>query len=423
MKIWEIRDPIYGFIEINEWEKEIIDHWIFQRLRRVLQLGPTYLVYPGAMHTRFEHSLGVMHIATLMYDSITRKCRDFFKSELQYDEAGLSRDRVLVRLSALLHDIGHSPFSHAGEELFEENIGHEDYSAEIIKTFFRDTIENHSYNENYRITAQDIANFLIGDKAIGRSIFWRDLIIGQIDADRADYLLRDSYHIGVAYGKYDYHRLIQTLTIASLPDTEEPIIAIEKGGLHVAEALIIARYMMFTQVYFHHTRRAYDFHILKVLRKFLRSKGYKKGKFPAPNQKRSLENYLKLDDWEVQGAITRGEVGGHGEIIKKRKHYRSIYETPESPRRKDIDFINKVIEELKAKDISIYVDDAQKSWYKFDKEIIISEEENGLVGEGKNLSEYSNVVKNIYPVNMKRIYVPLRFKSKADKIIKKLKGG
>jgi len=423
MKVWEIRDPIYGFIEVNEWEKEIIDHWIFQRLRRILQLGPTYLVYPGAMHTRFEHSLGVMHIATLMYDSITRKCRDFLKSELQYDEAGFLRDRVLVRLSALLHDIGHPPFSHAGEELYLKDISHENYSAEIIKFFFGDIIKNHPYNANYNITAQHIANFLVGDRAVGRSLFWRDLIVGQIDADRADYLLRDSYHIGVAYGKYDYHRLIQTLTIASLPDTEEPIIAIEKGGLHVAEALIIARYMMFTQVYFHHTRRAYDFHILKVLRKLLRSKGYKNGKFPVPNKKRSLENYLKLDDWKVQGAIARGEVGRHGEIIKKRKHYRSIYETPESPRKEDIDFINKVIEELKTRGIPIYVDDAQKSWYKFDKEIIISEKENGQVGEGKNLSEYSNVVKNIPPINMKRIYVPLRFKSKADKIIKKVKGG
>ena len=117
MKYYEIRDPVFGFIRINEWERDIIDHWVFQRLRRIRQLAWTDMVYPGATHTRFEHSLGVMHIATQMFDSIVAKDQDFLKSELGFTEYGLQRDRVLVRLASLLHDVGHAPFSHAGEGL------------------------------------------------------------------------------------------------------------------------------------------------------------------------------------------------------------------------------------------------------------------------------------------------------------------
>src|SRR5438270_8358508 len=115
---YEIRCPVHGFITLNDWEWEIIRQPAFQRLRRIRQLGWTDQVYPGAMHTRFEHSLGVMHVATHLYDAILRRSRDVLVSELTYNEAGFERDKILVRLAALLHDVGHSPFSHASEELY-----------------------------------------------------------------------------------------------------------------------------------------------------------------------------------------------------------------------------------------------------------------------------------------------------------------
>lgn len=102
---YEIRDPIHGFIQINEWEKAIIDHPIFQRLRRIKQLAWTDMVYPGACHNRFEHSLGVMHVATRMFDKIVGKAKLFLISDLKYSESGLDRDRCLLRLACLLHDI------------------------------------------------------------------------------------------------------------------------------------------------------------------------------------------------------------------------------------------------------------------------------------------------------------------------------
>ena len=116
-RLYEVRCPVHGFIGINDWEQEIISQPAFQRLRRIRQLGWTDLVYPGAMHTRFEHSLGVMHVATSMYEAVARRSADVLKSELAYNQEGLDRHRTLVRLAALLHDLGHGPFSHAVEEL------------------------------------------------------------------------------------------------------------------------------------------------------------------------------------------------------------------------------------------------------------------------------------------------------------------
>src|SRR5436190_6166095 len=109
---YEIRCPVHGFIRLNDWEMEIITQMPFQRLRRIRQLAWTDFVYPGAMHTRFEHSLGVMHIASQLYDSIVRRSRKLLEDYYGYEEAGFKRDRALVRLAALLHDVGHSPFSH-----------------------------------------------------------------------------------------------------------------------------------------------------------------------------------------------------------------------------------------------------------------------------------------------------------------------
>lgn len=117
---FEIRCPVHGFIPLNDWEREIIDQPAFQRLRRIRQLAWTDQVYPGAMHNRFEHSLGVMHTAGLLYDAIVRNSADILASDLGYDDAGFKRNRQLVRLAALLHDVGHSPFSHASEDLFPD---------------------------------------------------------------------------------------------------------------------------------------------------------------------------------------------------------------------------------------------------------------------------------------------------------------
>lgn len=423
-KIFEIRDPIHGFITLNEWERDIINHPVFQRLRRIRQLGLTDMVYPGSMHTRFEHSLGVMQVATRMFDHIKERRSDFLKSELNFNDDGLGRDKVLVRLSCLLHDVGHAPFSHAAETLMDKDqlsgksYKHEQYSAAAVGFLMQDVIENHPLNQNYHIKAKEIADFLNGDSSVGRSLLWRDLVSGQLDADRADYLLRDSHHIGVAYGFYDLNRLIATLTVAIEPDNDSPVIAVEDGGEHAAEALIIARYMMFTQVYFQHTRRAYDYHSVESIKALLaKSQGQtSKGVFHAPTSKENVEEYLKWDDWKVLGLVSAGEAGVNGKIMMERKHHRAVFETPETPSADDQEFA-KEIQGVLGSDVA-FVDFASGSWYKFESADIPFLLHPGHKDEQlTTLSTISSVVKGLITVNRTRIYVSMDKKDEARAIV------
>lgn len=432
MKTYEIRDPVHGFIELNEWERQIVDHPVFQRLRRIRQLGLTDMVYPGAMHSRFEHSLGVMHVATLMFDQIVKRRQDFLERELAFRQAGLDRDRILVRLTALLHDVGHSPFSHAGEDLMVTDTAtnkpfkHEHYSGAAIVFLMGDAIENHPLNQNYGIKAQDIADLLNGHPNLGRRLLWKDLLSSQLDADRADYLLRDSHHIGVAYGNYDLQRLLVTLSVAIDPETDSPKVVVESGGIHAAEGLILARYMMFTQVYFQHTRRAYDFHCSRAIKCMLpqSQRGAELERpdaFPPPDTEEGVRQYLKWDDWKVLAGIGNGQCGDDGQIITERRHHRRIYETMEMPDLNELELAEEITLEL-GNDVA-FVDTAEKSWYnsKAGEIQILMEESHGRE-EVLPLSVISGVVSGLKPVNQLRVYVPMdtqrRCKATVEGIVK-----
>lgn len=421
-KTYEIRDPVHGFIKMDRWERDIINQPAFQRLRRIRQLALTHMVYPGAVHTRFEHSLGVMHVATKMYNHIVNKNREYLESKLGFNDSGLERDKRLVRIACLLHDIGHPPLSHAGEGLMdinpntEKSYKHEDYSAAIVLYKFKDVIENHPLNENHGITAKEISDFLTGSVDLGRRLLWRNLVVGQLDADRADYLLRDSYHIGANYGRYDLNRLLICLTISKdLVETGAPLIAIEEGGMHAAEALIIARYLMFTQVYFHHTRRAYDYHITEALKTLLLQETGN-DTFLPPTSEKNIDEYISWDDWRVLGLISQNKGGEAASIIKNRRHYRCVYHTPEVPNENDLDKANVVLGKLSG--FPHFADEAEKSWYSRDKGEVM------VVLKGKErehtvpLASLSSVVKGLLPVRQRRIYVSKENKERAEQIVK-----
>jgi len=412
-RLHEFRCPVHGFVQLNDWEKEIVSQPAFQRLRRIRQLAWTDYVYPGAMHTRFEHSLGVMHIATLLYDSTVQRSKSVLEGELAYNRSGLERDRQLVRLAALLHDVGHSPFSHAAEELMPRRpdgtrYKHEHYSAAIIREQLRDVIENHPLNTaNYRFKAEDIAALIEGSSNAKQAIFWRELIDGQMDADRMDYLLRDSLHAGVQYGRFDWHRLVNT--IVAIPGTEgkAPRLGVTEGGWHAAEGLVLARYFMFTQVYFHKTRVAFDVHLQGALAELLPD-----GLFPKPTSD-ELSKYLSWDDWRVLGLLADEKGGEHGARLAKRDHYREIYHTPESPTDGDLEELEKLKEEL-GELVAAEVP-AEKSWYKTGKPDIpvVSRMRANSV---KPLSKYSSVVAGIKPARQRRLYVrPEDFKAAKKK--------
>jgi HD superfamily phosphohydrolase len=144
-RTYEIRCPVHGFVPFNDWERDVINHPAFQRLRRIRQLAWTDYVYPGAMHTRFEHSLGVMHIASQLFDAIVRRSSGILKTDLGFSPEDLERDRQIARFTALLHDTGHGPFSHAAEDVFPKDdkgkhYKHEAYSAVVIQHVMVDPI-------------------------------------------------------------------------------------------------------------------------------------------------------------------------------------------------------------------------------------------------------------------------------------------
>lgn len=416
--MYYIRDPIHGFIEINEWEKTIINQPEFQRLRRIKQLSLSDMVYPATNHTRFEHSLGVMHVATQMFDNIVKNEMDFLRNKLNYTESGLERERILIRLAGLLHDIGHPPFSHAAEELMplrpdstKDHYVHEDYSIAIIKNKFRRYIDESKFND-LKITADEVCNLLTKGPTSSEKAFWRNLISGQLDADRADYLLRDSYHAGVNYGRYDLKRILRTLTVINDPETDNFSIGIDKSGWHAAEGLIIARYQMFTQVYFHHTRRAYDNHTSEAIKTLLKYET-KRNTFLPPTES-NLDEYLDWDDWKVGGLIKEGKAGPHGEIILNRSHYRRVYETKEVPNVNDLKEFETISKEFKNK--IGFIDNAEKSWYKMgDEDIPIAEEKS--TSKCAPLSQYSSIVRNLAPNKQIRIYVPYENKEDIKKQI------
>lgn len=220
MKI--IKDPVHGYVEVEDYALALLDSPVLQRLRYIHQLGFSYLVYPGANHTRFEHSLGTMYLA----DIASRKF-------------GLSdAERTLVTAAALLHDIGHGPFSHASEPILEQLLHrtHDDIEG-IVHEQVGDVLRQ------YGIDPDEICMIVNGHHVLS------GIIHGDLDVDRMDYLLRDAYYTGAPYGTVDAHRLIRNMI-----RTDDGIV-LDENGINAAESLLIARTQMRPTVYFHHVSR------------------------------------------------------------------------------------------------------------------------------------------------------------------------
>ena len=275
--IHEIRDPIHVFVRLDSDERKVLNSRCFQRLRHIHQLALTNLVYPGATHKRFEHSLGVMELAARVYDVVTNPLNvtDDLRGRLE----PLTNDgqryywlRVL-RMAALCHDVGHLPFSHAAEkELLPECWDHERITRAIVSSEEMKAIWD---GVTPPLRHEHIVKLALGPEKASDLEFtdWEfllsEIIVGDaFGVDRMDYLLRDSHHIGVAYGKFDHYRLIDTLRILPAPQygasqtsdsaVGAPALGVEAGGVESAEALVLARYFMYSQVYFHAVRRIYD---------------------------------------------------------------------------------------------------------------------------------------------------------------------
>lgn len=284
----EMRDPIHGFIKLSKKERELIDTKVFQRLRRIHQLAMTFLVYPGAVHTRFDHSIGVMHIA----GRICHRLRELNPKRVSNEDI----DRV--RLAALLHDIGHGPFSHVSEHLLDESVPdkekirekiHEKITVDIIRT-------DSEINE---ILSPDERDFVISMIEGQEAWDWRrDVVSSELDADKMDYLLRDSYFTGVKYGEYDLEKVIESFLIDT--NETESALAISSKGIYALEQLLLARYHMTQQVYWHRVSLISNEMIIRGISLAIDGNNEEEierlYQYDEKDKNRFIQNYLKYYD-------------------------------------------------------------------------------------------------------------------------------
>ncbi|GEN32206.1 hypothetical protein HNQ35_001216 [Cerasibacillus quisquiliarum] len=272
------KDPVHRYVHVRDrviWD--LIGTPEFQRLRRIKQLGTTYLTFHGAEHSRFNHSLGVYEIV--------RRIINNFKDREHWNE----KNRLLCLCAALLHDLGHGPFSHSFEKVFK--LDHEYYTQQII---LGDTESNRILEKVYPGFAQEVADVI--NKTHSNKLVV-SLISSQIDADRMDYLQRDSYFTGVSYGHFDMERILRVMRPI------EDQVVIKSTGMHAVEDYIMSRYQMYWQVYFHPVTRSAEVILTKIFDrvKFLYESGYHFKLKPTHfisffNKEENLQDYLNLDE-------------------------------------------------------------------------------------------------------------------------------
>jgi hypothetical protein len=274
-----IFDPIHHFIELSTAEARLLDLPVMQRLRRLRQLGLAYLAFPSAEHSRFTHALGALAMGTRAFDELCRDGQSAFA-----DSTDAAYQRRLVRAALLLHDIGHGPFSHSCESVL--GVRHEARTAELVA--LPDVARGIA---DLDVNATDVLGLIVGDPHT-RYPALRELVSGpNLDADRMDYLLRDAYFTGVATGHYDAEQLVASLRLFNVAG--KLAVGIDRRGVVALESFVMARYMMFASVYFHHTTRMFEHVLHEVLHEL----------WPDPRALDPTAEFLRWDDFRVLDAL------------------------------------------------------------------------------------------------------------------------
>ena len=314
---YEIRDPIHGLIALSQKELDLINTRAFQRLRRIRQLAMAFLVYPGTLHTRFDHSIGVMHIAGRICDQL----RQFSDVDVECEQ---------VRLAALLHDIGHGPFSHVSEHLLDKHVSedggatrekiHEKITVDIIKNDLE--IGNVLKPEERQFIAEMIEGKPTRD-------FQRDIVSSDLDADKMDYLLRDSYFAGVKYGTYDLEKIIESCRVYC--EEDESYLAISDEGIYALEQLLLAKHHMTEQVYRHRIRSISDAMIVRGIELAIKGNQEIEQLYRYDGTSEFIENYMEYHDERLIDILKRCDQEKAHNIFKRlyeRRLFKMIGELP-----------------------------------------------------------------------------------------------
>ena len=376
------RDPIHGFIRTDELETALIQSRPMQRLRFIRQLGWTFLIFPGAEHSRFSHVLGTMHLAGRVYDALAAK------SEGRLPAGRSCHERRLVRVAALLHDIGHAPYSHSAEDLFEEPIDHEEMTRRLIDTpEIQEIFERHGAGLESREVQQILAKETTGPRRL-----LSDIVTSELDVDKMDYLRRDSLYCGVEYGSYDLERLIDTVAPIEDPVNGHWRLGVDHGGVHALEALVMARYYMFTQVYFNVTGKVMELHYAE----WLRAAGLRWPVDPPA--------FLDNDDITVYHEMRRSE-DRHARAIVHRERYSLAFETGEHLTAEEQRQFSELVPRLEQRfgGDNLLIDHSAKDPHRLEKKRVLVRRYDGSL---QPMTEASDFIRHMSRIESYRVYAP-----------------
>lgn len=375
-----VRDPVHGFIRADPLEAALVSTRPMQRLRSIRQLGLTNLIFPGAEHSRFSHALGAMHLAGRTYDALAPRSRGALPDRAD------SWERRTVRAAALLHDIGHAPFSHTAEDRFEGGIDHEEMTRRLLAL---PEVGEAFDRLGDGLRPEEVRDLLEGRVEGPRRLLYQ-IISGELDVDKMDYLLRDSLFCGVEYGKFDLERLLETVVPIEDPETGKWGIGVHAGGVHALEAMVLARYYMFTQVYFNTTGKVLELHLGEWLRE--------EGVFWSCD----AELFLEQDDTTILSRM-RASQTLHARAVLAREHFVVAKETKEhlTPEEKSdfearLDGLDGAVRER------LLISNSAKDPHRLRRSRVLVERD----GETLPMEEASHFIKHLTKIDQYRVYCP-----------------
>ncbi len=402
-----IRDPIHGTIVLTDAEATVVDTPHFQRLRHIRQLGFGELAFPGATHTRHAHCLGAMHVAARLFDAMTSKSG--------LDAETRERFRATVRLAVLCHDLGHMPLSHSSERIapmraslrlpppLDEPVGranHEDFTAKLLLDSSLTPIVRAAY-AHIGVTAEQATALVMGapelaagaffDRGVDWTFALRAIVSGELDADRMDYLLRDSLYTGVNYGRYDLEWLLQHISAERRLHTS--VMAISPAAVFAFEDFLLSRFHMFLSVYYHHTAASFEY----MLARFYDSSP---SAFQIPTDP---EAFLRCDDISLYAAL-RESTNPWAQRIVERRGFRHLVQFTERDPEYDLGALAAALEQAGIEHFTVESRGVLSKYFEEGNNPSLYVIDSGS-GRLTPIAAYTPLYKRFGSVRLSRIYV------------------